>query len=85
MKVTIEDNPEAIQRLFSFGYSARLFGPLSGSPCPRPGCRGTLVLRRCRARGNLFYGCSEYPHSCRNTVEYACSEPPPVPALPAIN
>ncbi|GBC83234.1 DNA topoisomerase 1 [bacterium HR10] len=37
-----------------------------GIPCPRPDCRGELVVRRSR-RGRLFYGCSAYP-DCTFTV-----------------
>lgn len=30
-------------------------------PCPREGCKGTLVQRQSR-KGKIFYGCSEYPN-----------------------
>jgi DNA topoisomerase I len=32
----------------------------TGVACPRPGCRGELVLKKSK-RGKVFYGCSEYP------------------------
>ncbi|MEZ5427226.1 MAG: type I DNA topoisomerase [Pyrinomonadaceae bacterium] len=31
-----------------------------GIACPRPGCKGELVVKKTR-RGKAFYGCSEYP------------------------
>jgi DNA topoisomerase-1 len=32
----------------------------TGVACPRPGCRGEIVVKRSK-RGKIFYGCSEYP------------------------
>src|SRR6266704_1394756 len=32
----------------------------TGVACPRPGCKGELVVKRSK-RGKSFYGCSEYP------------------------
>lgn len=32
-----------------------------GVTCPSPDCTGNLVQRRARKRGNIFYGCSNYP------------------------
>ena len=32
----------------------------TGVACPRPGCRGELVVKKSK-RGKAFYGCSEYP------------------------
>ena len=32
----------------------------TGVPCPRPGCRGEIVVKKSK-RGKAFYGCSEYP------------------------
>ena len=32
----------------------------TGVHCPRPGCKGELVVKKSR-RGKVFYGCSQYP------------------------
>ena len=32
----------------------------TGVTCPRPGCKGELVVKKSR-RGKVFYGCSQYP------------------------
>jgi DNA topoisomerase I len=32
----------------------------TGVKCPRPGCKGELVVKKSR-RGKVFYGCSQYP------------------------
>lgn len=32
----------------------------TGVSCPRPGCKGGLVVKKSR-RGKIFYGCSQYP------------------------
>src|SRR5437762_476353 len=32
----------------------------TGVPCPRPGCKGELVVKKSK-RGKVFYGCGTYP------------------------
>ena len=58
--------------VFGSEHHGRLYGPLSGQPCRRPGCSGTLVMRRREYDGRPFYGCSNYGHgSCRHTEPYS--------------